>query len=310
MDKTAPAEISSVKALHARRWTDLPERGSPALLRAITWIALHIGRRIARLFLYPITLYFLITARTARRVSYDYLKRILGRAIHWWDVFRHLHCFGATLLDRVYLLRGDFAQFDVTVHGNDLVHRQIEKGNGCILIGSHLGSFEVLRAICVTQQRFPLKVLMDIEHNQNLTRFLDGLNPEIANTVIVPDRPDTLLRVKENLDAGFFVGMLGDRATANEKTTRCQFLGEAAEFPAGPMLLASVMHCPVVLFFGLYRGENRYEIHFEHFADDIILNRDRRADDVQMWTQRYVERLEYYARLAPFNWFNFYPFWD
>jgi predicted LPLAT superfamily acyltransferase len=26
--------------------------------------------------------------------------------------------------------------------------------------------------------------------------------------------------------------------------------------------------------------------------------------------QRYAERLEYYARLAPYNWFNFYSLWD
>jgi len=62
----------------------------------------------------------------------------------------------------------------------------------CILLGSHFGSFEVLRTLGVTQQDFPLKVLMDIEHNQNITRFLDALNHKIASTVIVPDRPDTL----------------------------------------------------------------------------------------------------------------------
>jgi predicted LPLAT superfamily acyltransferase len=40
------------------------------------------------------------------------------------------------------------------------------------------------------------------------------------------------------------------------------------------------------------------------------LDRDHRTGDVQYWTQRYVERLEHYVRLAPYNWFNFYPFWD
>jgi predicted LPLAT superfamily acyltransferase len=26
--------------------------------------------------------------------------------------------------------------------------------------------------------------------------------------------------------------------------------------------------------------------------------------------QRYAERLEHYTRIAPYNWFNFYPFWN
>jgi len=75
-------------------------------------------------------------------------------------------------------------------------------------------------------------------------------------------------------------------------------------------VLAAVMHRPVILFFGVYRGGNRYEIYFEQLADEIILDRDRRPEEIQRWMQRYADRLEYYTRLAPYNWFNFYPFWD
>ncbi len=298
------------KALQADRWTALPERGTASSLRVIAWIAVHMGRWAARLLLYPITFYFVITAHAARRTSYEYLNHMRGNAPHWWHLFRHLHCFAATILDRLYLLRGEFERFDVTLHGKQILDRQVESSKGCVLLGSHLGSFEVLRALGVMQRSFPLKVLMDTIHNQNITRFLDALNPKIAGTVIAPDRPDTLLRVKESLDAGFFVGILGDRVSGGDKTTQCQFLGAPAAFPTGPMLLAAMTHCPVILFFGLYRGSNHYEIHFEHFADEIILDRDRRAEDIQLWVQRYVERLEHYARLAPYNWFNFYPFWD
>jgi len=297
------------KGLHAQRWADLPERGTPTSLRLIDWIAFHIGRWAARLLLYPITLYFLITGNSARRVSYEYLKRVRGRPTHWWHVFRHFHCFAATILDRTYLLRGEFEHFDVMLHEKEILHQQVESGKGCILLGSHLGSFEVLRTLGVTHE-LSLKVLMDIEHNEKITRFLDNLNQEIASTVIVPDRPETLLRVKESLDAGFVIGMLGDRVSGAGKTTQCQFLGAPATFPAGPILLAAIMRCPVILFFGLYRGGNRYEIQFEHFAHEINLDRDHRTGDVQHWTQRYVERLEHYVRLAPYNWFNFYPFWD
>jgi predicted LPLAT superfamily acyltransferase len=303
-------QVLETKASEADRWTTLPERGTPASLRVIAWIAVHIGRSAARLLLYPVTLYFVITAHAARRVSYEYLKHVRGGSARWWHVFRHFYCFAATILDRVYLLRGEFDRFDVTVHGKQIVQRQLESGKGSILLGSHLGSFEVLRALGVMQRKFPLKVLMDTAHNQNITRFFDALNPKIAGTVIAPDQPDSLIKVKESLDAGYFVGMLGDRVSGGDKTTQCHFLGVPATFPAGPIILAAMMRCPVILFFGLYRGGNRYEIYFEHFADVIVLDRHRRAEETQLWMQRYAERLEYYARLAPYNWFNFYPFWD
>jgi predicted LPLAT superfamily acyltransferase len=303
-------KVLGTKPSEADRWASLPERGTPASLRVIAWIAVRIGRRAARLLLYPITVYFVITAHNARRISYQYLKRVRGDSAHWWHVFRHFHSFAATILDRVYLLRGEFERFAVTVHGKEMLQRQIESGKGSILLGSHLGSFEVLRALGVMQRGFPLKVLMDTVHNQNITRFFDALNPNIAGTVIVPDRPDTLIKVKESLEDGCLVGMLGDRVSGGDKTTRCQFLSMPATFPAGPVLLAAMMRCPVILFFGFYRGGNRYEIYFEHFADEIVLDRDRRAEDIQLWMQRYAERLEHYAHLAPYNWFNFYPFWD
>ena len=76
------------------------------------------------------------------------------------------------------------------------------------------------------------------------------------------------------------------------------------------MLLASVLRAPVILFYGIYRGGNRYDIYFELFADQVTVDRNNRSADIQRWTQGYVDRLEHYARQAPYNWFNFYNFWD
>jgi predicted LPLAT superfamily acyltransferase len=304
------SELLETKASEAENWTAVPERGTQTSLQLIAWIAMRMGRWAARLLLYPITFYFVITADAARQLSRGYLKRVVGDSAHWWHVFRHFHCFAATILDRLYLLRGEFQRFNVKIHGKEMLYRQMERGKGCILLGSHLGSFEVLRALGVIQRNFPLKVLMDTTHNRNITRFFDALNPVIAGTVIVSDRPDTLLTIKESLEAGFFIGMLGDRLSSGDKTTQCQFLGAPAAFPIGPIVLAATMHCPVILFFGLYRGGNRYEIYFEHFASEITLDRNRRTEEIQRWVQRYADRLAHYTRIAPYNWFNFYPFWE
>lgn len=281
----------------------------PSMLRLIHWIATRIGRWAARLLLYPITLYFLLRAGAARRASREYLRRVLGHEPGWRHIFRHIFCFGTTILDRVYFLGGQIERFDVRIHQPDVFFRQVEKGRGCILLGSHLGSFEVLRVLAVSRPSLRLRVLMDVEHNRDITRLLDAINPEIAATVIAPGRPDTLLKVKESLDAGYLIGTLGDRVGGDRNTARCRFLGAPAEFPAGPVLLAAVMKCPVVLFFGLYRGGNRYDVHFELFAEQVMLDRNQRQQAVEDWTQQYATRLEHYARQAPYNWFNFYPFW-
>ena len=76
------------------------------------------------------------------------------------------------------------------------------------------------------------------------------------------------------------------------------------------MRLARVVQAPVVLFFGLYRGGNRYEVYLESFSEGMELPSNQQAIDLQQGIQRYADRLEAFCRLAPDNWFNFYEFWN
>src|SRR5215510_16467825 len=120
------SEVVGPRRSEADRWVSVPERGTPASLGVIAWIAERVGRPLARLLLYPITVYFLITAYAARRASWEFLERTRRSSVHWWSVFRHFYYFATTILDRVYLLRGEFERFRVTIHVRDLLQRQIE----------------------------------------------------------------------------------------------------------------------------------------------------------------------------------------
>jgi predicted LPLAT superfamily acyltransferase len=295
------------------RWIRQSERGSRPLIRLIGWITLNVGRWAARLLLFPITLYFILTAREQRVASRQFLSRALGRKARWWDVARHFHCFAGTILDRVYLVTGDHRRFELQMHGVDVALESVATGRGRILLGAHLGSFEVMRMLAMLDARVSVKVLMHENHNAMLTNMIYSLNPHFSESIIPIGGIDALLRVQECLDRGEVVGILGDRVGERVgekgKTVRCRFFDQEATFPSGPVLLASMLKAPVLLFFGLYLGGNRYALHFESFADEIVIRRDHRDEDIQLWTQRYADRLEHYARLAPYNWFNFYDFW-
>jgi predicted LPLAT superfamily acyltransferase len=294
----------------SRHWLAQPERGSRALIRLLTWMTLRLGRPIARWFLYPICLYFVVFSGGTRRVSREYLQRILERRPGWRDVFRHYHAFASTTHDRVYLLSGRHGYFDIRMEGASMLHDIIARKQGCILLGSHLGSFEVLRAHGLFDQQLPISVIMHEGAASNLNAVLHNLHPEIRKRIIQPGTPDTMLAVKERLDRGELVGILGDRVLGAEKTVTCNFLGRPRSFPEGPFLLAALLQVPVVLFFGLYEGGRQYAIHFEPLADCIPLNRAKRSEAIRPWVERYVSRLEHYCRLYPYNWFNFYDITD
>jgi len=291
-------------------WLRQRERGSLIASRFMIWMALSIGRPPARALLYPICVYYLLFSKQASHAIRPYLIRALGRPISWRDLYRQYHCFAATLLDRVYLLAGQGSRFDIDMRGLDLLTDRVARGRGCILLGSHLGSFEIVRAIGLTQQDVEIKVLMHEQHTPLIRDLFRDLNPAVADAVIQPGSPDTMLQVKECLDRGGVVGILADRLVRQDQAAPCKFFGQFARFPAGTMWLASILKVPVVLFFGLYRGGNRYEVHFELFAEEIMIDRQHRDQEVQQWTQRYADRLEHYCRLAPDNWFNFYDFWE
>jgi len=291
-------------------WLQQRERGNRITWRFMIWMALSVGRPATRALLYPICVYYWACSRQASQALRPYLIRALGRPISWRDLYRQYHHFAATLLDSVYLLAGQGNRFDIEIQGLDLLTDRVARGRGCLLLGSHLGSFDIVRAIGLTRQDAEIKVLMYEQHMPIIRDLFHDLNPAFADTVIQTGSPNTMLQVKECLDRGGMVGILADRLVKQDQTTSCTFFGKLARFPAGTMWLASILKVPVILFFGLYRGGNRYEIHFELFAEEITIDRRHRDQEVQQWTQRYADRLESHCRLAADNWFNFYDFWE
>lgn len=291
-------------------WQRQQERGSRIGIRMMAWVAQWLGRPAARALLYPICLYFFLSAGAARRAIGRFRERMLGRPAGWGDLFRHIHAFAATILDRVYFVRGRFELFDIQVRGLEVLDRELAKGRGCILLGSHLGSFEAVRAVGLSREHIEIRVLMDEQNAPLIRQLIQALNPAVAETVIQVGGAETMLQVKECLDRGGVVGIMGDRVVQDDQAVACRFLGGRARFPTGAMRLAHVVRAPVVLFFGLYRGGNRYEVYLEPFSEGVRLSHDQRAGDLQQWAQRYADRLEDFCRRAPDNWFNFYEFWN
>lgn len=294
----------------SKRWLTQRERGSRWAYQFMLWVALRMGRKTARTLLYPICTYYVLFSWKASRGIKTFLRRVLPRRVTLKDLFLHYHAFASTLLDRIFLLAGRREEFGLNIRDLDILLDRVDRQQGCILLGSHLGSFDILRATGLATRNVPIKLLMHKENAPILNDVLGKLDPSMLDSIIPVGEPETMLHAKECLDAGGLVGMLGDRALKHEKSVLCQFLGHTAQFPAGPMLLASILKVPVVLFFCLYRGGGRYDIHFELFAETVIIPRENRAQGLQEWTERYVHRLETYCKMAPSNWFNFYDFWE
>ena len=303
------------------QWRDRRERGSDAAIRLMLWLAMHTGRSLCRVMMVPICAYFLLTAPESRRASRQFLGRALGRTATWRDAFRHLFVFATTLLDRVYLLHGRQRELAIEVSNEAVFWNALGGGRGCLLLGSHLGSFQMLGIIGSVEKKLPVNMVMHVDDGARLGQLILGEHAPLPYKVIPLGQPGSMLRVKECLDRGEVVGILADRVYADEATQSLPFLGHPARFSLSPLRLARVTGAPVVSVFGLFCGGNRYEIVFESLAGRVKdasagsgttppSAADADAVSLDDCLAAYVASLERHARRCPYNWFNFYDYWS
>ena len=289
-------------------------------LRIICLCYRWFGYRLAQLLLIPVTAYFFVTGRGARRASADYLHRIgpylpvaMQPAVAGWRAsFKHMMAFSGSALDRLSAWAGrlprpvDFPDFG-------LLEKQLNTGRGAVLISAHLGNLDMTRAVAHLRGFRGVNAVVFTEHAQRYAAIMAAVNPEFPlNLVAVSSMgADTAMMLRERIDRGELVVIVADRTppAQNGRVVRVPFLGDMADFPIGPFVLASLMECPAYLFFCL-REEKRYRIYLELFSEQIVLHRKERTQQLTQLAMQYAKRLEFFCCKAPFQWFNFFDFWQ
>lgn len=311
MNAAVPASLAAPASSDAG-WLTSAERGSVLGIRFLFFMCVAFGRAPVRLLLKPVTLYFVLTHALARKASRKFLERLLPH-VTFGLLFKHQLTFAEVIIDRIFLLKGRLEYFESkSRQGFEYLERLRDEKRGALLVGAHLGSVEAMRVLAGAKS-LPLNILVYTGNARMINALLKKLNPEFAGRVIeiTPGSVDALLKVKELIDAGEIVAVLGDRVGLNEKYAVVDFLGSPARLPTGIYVLAALLHCPVYLTFGLYTSPNQYEFFCEPFVDgQLELPRQGRDAALQELAQRYARRLEHYCRRAPLNWFNFYDFWS
>ena len=296
-------------------WSTQRERSNLRTLQLMRWIATRLGRRVARWVLHPITLYFMLFGGTAARQSSRYLARALGRAPRWSERYRHIHHFASTVLDRVYLLQEHFDGFDVQLSGVEHLDAVLADGRGALLVGAHLGSFEALRALGQGWRGLNVAMVMYEDNARLINTTLQAVAPDAELHIIPLGRMESMLALREWLDAGGVAGLLADRTLPGHSGRSglhlLPFLGTPAPFSDGPFRLAALLRRQMVFMAGIYHGGNRYELRFLPVADFRERPRGAAAVDAAIHAAmtRYVGILDDICRETPYNWFNFFDFW-
>jgi len=302
-------------------WARMAEAGNYVGIVFIYWIFRCLGRRVFRVILFPVVVYFYIARREARLASRDYLEHlyqsspgIFSSPPGLMTSFRHFQQFGEAALDKAIAWSGKLPEGCIDVVDEQAYRAMFEGTRGRLIIGSHLGNLEFCRGFASQHREVLINALVYDHHAINFNRVISRLNPKsrVRLFQVTELSISTMLSLKNKIDNGEWVVIAGDRIPVIggvRRTGQVDFLGAPAPFPIGPYILASTLQCPVNLLFA-YRQGDRVKVNFETFADRIMLNRAQRDTQLRQWAQKFADRLAENCRAAPLQWFNFYPFWD
>ncbi|MEF9977835.1 MAG: acyltransferase [Thermomonas sp.] len=298
-------------------WADLGETtfvGGTWFLYAVYRI---LGRLPFRICLYPVVLCWWLGSGPARRASLDYLRRlhasegVFPREPGMRESLRHFFLFGETLLDKMLAIGGRYPRQRLSFEGQQAMLEASQAGQGGVIVTAHMGCLELMQMSARWREGLRVTILVHTAHAQQFNRILARLNPTATVRLLqVTDfSPAMAMALSDRVAAGEFVAIAADRVPVNgDRTCRARFLNADADFPAGPWLIASLLHCPVWALSCLHEGEG-YRVRIERLFERVILPRADRQAGLNECATRFSGWLAGCLRQSPYDWFNYFDFW-
>jgi predicted LPLAT superfamily acyltransferase len=302
--------------IKATPWASVGERGSLAGLYFLATCYRLLGKRACMILGSPIIFFLYLKGSVQRQASQEFLGRVHGVANRtgptFGERFRHFMNFFEMALDKFAAWTGHLDMTRVDPKGREQLSHLMKQKTGGVLLVSHLGNMEFCRATACSDHKNRLHLLLHTKNSKRFHRLLQAYNPQShINLIEVTDvGPDTILFLRDRIQAGDWVVIAGDRVPVsdNQRISLVPFLGQDAPFSDGPYILASLLECPVYTAFAV-KEDKIYHIYLEPFSERIVLSRKNRQSEITDLACKYAQVLERYAIKYPTQWFNFFDFW-
>ncbi len=286
-------------------------RGGVAGYRIFISILKYLGLPFAYFILRFIVMYFLISSPKGVKHTYLYFNKILkyNFFISSISVIKNFYKFGQVLLDKLAVMGGFADKFTYDFEGEH--HLRDMVGKGGILIGAHVGNWEIAGHLLKRLNTSINVVMYDGEH-QRIKKMLDeNIGERNLNVIAIKNDFSHLFEIKKALSNNEIVAIHGDRFMPGSKALSCQFLGKEALFPSGPLYLASKYGVPVTFVSAM--KETKFHYHFYATKPKLYkypANPKKRNEQLTEMIIDYAAELERVVRKYPTQWFNYYDFWD
>jgi predicted LPLAT superfamily acyltransferase len=269
--------------------------------------------RIAYFVLRFVAFYFVLFSPTSfsalfyfynKQIGFNFVKSLLF-------IYRNYYKFGQILLDKVTLLSGRDDKFSYDFTEEIYLNEMIEENNGGILIGAHVGNWEIAAHLLNRfKNRFNI-VLVDAEHEKIKQLLAKTELNKRFNMILIKEDLSHIYQINEALYNKELVCILGDRYMENSRTIKHNFLCGTASYPYGVFYLAVRYHAPVSFVFAIKTDSNHYKFFVtkpKYF--DASGNNKVNGEALKTVLDEYITNLEKMVKRYPEHWFNYFQFWD
>ncbi|MEF9986817.1 MAG: acyltransferase [Bacteroidales bacterium] len=290
------------------KWSGRSRGGSLGHLCFILTIR-YLGIRAAYALLFVVVPYFVPFSKKSSIAIWNYNRKILkyGKLLAFIKIFKHYYLFGQTIIDKVAIVNGNEGRYKFDFDNYESFLEVLNSGCGVVMIGAHVGTWEVGAPFFYDYGKKINIVMYDVEYQKIKEAINKHSRKNYKIIALENDSIESIIKIKCAIDSGEYVCFQGDRYISEKSTLEYNFMGGNVKFPAGPFLIASRMHVPVVFYFATKEPNFRYKFHF------VIANNVERKKDISIEQQllnEYAVALENIVRKYPQQWFNFYKYWD
>ena len=303
-------------------WKDQKERGAHWAFKLTVLCYRILGRSICAIIVYPVATYFYFTGGKTKKASLAYLNKVYEhpegkKNFNKKPAFRaghkHTMSFAFSVLDKFAVWMNRISYDDIVFPNRQEIVERLEQKKGIVLLSAHYGNIEIMRAVSHTISKVPVNVIMDRKNAESFNRLLKSTNENFDITVFASDEIDisTAADLKEKISQGEIVAIMGDRLTkgSSDRSFSKSFIGEEALFPQGPFVIPWLLKAPTFMFICSKKGK-KYEVNCEKFCDVDDFRKIKRNVFVDNICNRYVDTLERHCLKDPWQWYNFYDFWN
>ncbi|TDO83796.1 putative LPLAT superfamily acyltransferase [Flavobacterium chryseum] len=264
------------------------------------------GVKSAYVLLYFVASYYFLFLKKSNKAIFYYFKERLKYPQFKSKkmVFKSYYTFGQTIIDKISISAGMRNKFTYEFDGIEILKKLLAEKKGGVLISAHIGNFEIAEHFFgEIDLDFQINlVTTDLEHSAIKNYLETVVKKPTVKFIIIRDDLSHIFEINAALSSNELVCFTGDRYFEGTKSLSEKILGEQANFPAGPFLIASRLKVPVVFVY-VMKEQN---LHYHLYAREAeVKHRDEKA-----LLRSYIESVESMLEKYPLQWFNYFDFWN